>query len=118
MKAYLAVSKNKYWVQIVTAKDLTDLFWAIDEFSDPYAFVFKCVNQVPVSVEMPLRSRKEDEGTFVFNCYSVPKTRDVQLGDHLRNQLDDVCTGIPPRGWKGFVSEGVAQPYLKALVGI
>ena len=60
MKAYLAVAKNKHWVQIVTAKNSEDLFWAIDEFSDPYSFVFKCINQ-------------------------------------------------------GFVSQGVAQPYLKAL---
>ena len=115
MKAYLAVAKSKHWVQIVTAKNSTDLFWAIDEFSDPYSFVFKCIKQIPVCVEIPLKSRKEDEGTFVFNCYSVPKTRDVQLGAYLQHELDDVCTGIPPIGWKGFVSQGVAQPYLKAL---
>ncbi|GEM_PF-3992770 len=112
MNAYLAVSKNKRWAQIVTADNNRDLFWAIDEFSDPYSFIFKHIKYIPVSLEIPLRSQKDDEE---YNYYTVPKTRDVELGGHLLSELQDVFTGIPPAGWKSFVDEGVVQPYVKAL---
>jgi len=90
-------------------------FWAIDEFSDPYSFIFKIIDRTPIVVEIPLKSRVEDEGTFVFNAYSVPKTRDVQLGAGLISELQDIFSGSVVKGWKSFVSMGVPKPFREGL---
>ena len=109
MNTYIVLSKDMHELYIVTGNSYHDLFWNIDEFCNPYSVVFS-LGDKPLSIGVPLHKKYEDRDADEWYV-SVPKTRDVQLGEWLEETIMDFCIEPEDGQWLMFTSEHNAIPY-------
>jgi hypothetical protein len=85
---------------LVSAVDTSDLFWAIDEFVDPYAVEinkYKRPLSICFTTELDIEDVEDDEDGYV-----VPmEINHLELGDHLSNAISESKDWYIPN-WKNI----------------
>ena len=111
MKSYIAVSKDGTECQILTAKNEHALFWLIDEHSNPYNFAFQSVDDVPVSIQIPIAKEFSDGDDWYV---TVPKDKEVSLGEWTEDVIFSFLTAQEQSKWEHFTEEVKVEPYIRS----
>jgi len=108
MTAYLAISKDGEWCQILTAVSHHALFWGIDEFSDPYSFAFKPVENTPMTIEVPLAKEYVDDTDWSL---IISKDRDTSIGEWVEDEIMSFLMGQSREEWLHFTNDAQVESY-------